>query len=194
MENVCCIKECNLPALTLGLCNKHWRRNKKYGSPVAVSSHSGLFRGLPAEERFAKSVTKTEGCWIWKASKDKNGYGIFRGMIGNTVFTKAHRYSYALHTGDLLIGMQALHTCDNPSCVNPEHLFAGTNADNMRDKAQKGRSKVPVGEKHGKAVLTERQVRRILKDPRPYVEIATQYNVAPSTIGSVKQRVSWKHL
>ena len=194
MENVCCIKECNLPALTLGLCNKHWRRNKKYGSPVAVSSHSGLFRGLPAEERFAKSVTKTEGCWIWKASKDKNGYGIFRGMIGNTVFTKAHRYSYALHTGDLLIGMQALHTCDNPSCVNPEHLFAGTNADNMRDKAQKGRSKVPVGEKHGKAVLTERQVRHILKDPRPYVEIATQYNVAPSTIGSVKQRVSWKHL
>lgn len=194
MENVCCIKECNLPALTLGLCNKHWRRNKKYGSPVAVSSHSGLFRGLPAEERFAKSVNKTEGCWIWKASKDKNGYGIFRGMIGNTTFTKAHRYSYALHTGDLLIGMQALHTCDNPSCVNPEHLFAGTNADNMRDKAQKGRSKVPVGEKHGKAVLTERQVHRILKDPRPYVEIATQYNVAPSTIGSIKQRVSWRHL
>jgi hypothetical protein len=194
MENVCCIKECNLPVLTLGLCNKHWRRNKKYGSPVAVSSHSGLFRGLPAEERFAKSVSKTESCWIWKASKDKNGYGIFRGMIGNTAFTRAHRYSYALHTGDLLIGMQALHTCDNPSCVNPEHLFAGTNADNMRDKANKGRSKPRVGELHGQAILTERQVHRILKDPRPYVEIATQYNVAPSTIGSIKQRVSWKHL
>jgi DNA invertase Pin-like site-specific DNA recombinase len=90
--------------------------------------------------------------------------------------------------------MQALHTCDNPSCVNPEHLFAGTNADNMRDKAQKGRSKVPVGEKHGKAILTEPQVRRILKDPRPYTEIATQYNVASSTIGSIEQRVSWRHL
>ena len=194
MRNVCCIKECDLPALTLGLCNKHWRRNKKFGSPVAVTSHSGLFRGLSSEERFAKSVTKTEGCWIWKASKDKNGYGIFRGMIGHTAFTRAHRYSYALHSGDLLVGMQALHTCDNPSCVNPEHLFAGTNADNMRDKANKGRSKPRVGNLNGKAILTEPQVRRILKDPRPYTEIATQYNVAPSTIGSIKQRVSWRHL
>lgn len=194
MTEICCIKECDLPVIALGLCNKHWRRNKKYGSPVAVSSHSGSFRGLSAEERFNKSVVKTDGCWIWKASKDKNGYGIFRGMIGSVMFTRAHRYSYALHTGDLLIGMQALHTCDNPSCVNPEHLFSGTNADNMRDKAQKGRVKVPVGEKHGKAILTARQVQRILKDPRPYAEIATQYNVASSTIGSIKQRVSWKHL
>ena len=156
MSQICCIKECDLPVLTLGLCNKHWRRNKKYGSPVAVSSHSGMFRGLSAEERFAKSVVKTDGCWIWKASKDKNGYGIFRAMIGSVKFNKAHRYSYALHTGDLLIGMQALHTCDNPSCVNPNHLFSGTNADNMRDKVQKGRSRTPVGEQHGKAILTER--------------------------------------
>jgi len=194
MEEVCCIKGCDLPVLTLGLCNKHWRRNKKYGSPAAVTSHSGLFRGLPAEERFAKSVIKSDGCWVWKASKDKNGYGIFKGMIGEVAFTRAHRYSYALHTGDMLIGMQALHTCDNPSCVNPSHLFAGTNADNMRDKAIKGRSRTPVGEGHGKAILSERQVRRILKDPRPYTEIAAQYNVASTTIGSIKQRVSWKHL
>lgn len=194
MQTVCCIKECNLPVLALGLCNKHWRRNKKFGSPVAISRHSGSNKGLTAEERFAKSVVKTESCWVWKASRDKNGYGIFKGMIGNAPFTRAHRYSYALHTGDMLVGMQALHTCDNPSCVNPEHLFSGTNADNMRDKAQKGRAKVPVGEKHGKAVLTERQVKSILKDPRPYAEIAAQYNVKPSTIGSIKQRVSWKHL
>jgi len=194
MQTICGIKECNLPVLTLGLCNKHWRRNKKFGSPMAVSSHSGLNRGLPAEERFAKGVVKTDGCWVWKLSRDKNGYGIFKGMIGQTLFTKAHRYSYALHTGDMLIGMQALHTCDNPSCVNPAHLFSGTNADNMRDKAEKGRSRVPKGELNGKAILTERQVLRILKDPRPYVEIAAQYDVKPSTIGSVKQRKSWKHI
>jgi hypothetical protein len=119
---------------------------------------------------------------------------MFKGMIGSTTFTRAHRYSYALHTGDLLVGMQALHSCDNPSCVNPDHLSSGTNADNMRDKVQKGRQRVPVGEKHGQAILTERQVQRILKDPRPYTEIATQYGVAPSTIGSIKQRVSWKHI
>jgi hypothetical protein len=110
------------------------------------------------------------------------------------MFTRAHRFSYALHTGDLLVNMQALHTCDNPSCVNPDHLFSGTIADNMRDKAQKGRSRAPVGEQNGHAILTERQVRRILKDPRPYAEIAAQYNVAASTIGSIKQRYSWKHI
>lgn len=194
MTDICCIKECNLPVVALGLCNKHWRRNKKFGSPAAVSCHSGSFRGLSAEERFAKSVAKTDGCWLWKASKDKNGYGIFRGDLAGVMFTRAHRFSYALHTGDLLVNMQALHTCDNPSCVNPDHLFSGTIADNMRDKAQKGRSRAPVGEQNGHAILTERQVRRILKDPRPYAEIAAQYNVAASTIGSIKQRYSWKHI
>ena len=194
MTDICCIKECNLPVVALGLCNKHWRRNKKFGSPAAVSSHSGLFRGLPAEERFARSIVKTDECWLWKASKDKNGYGIFKGSLAGVPFTRAHRFSYALHTGDLLVGMQALHTCDNPSCVNPEHLFSGSNADNMRDKIEKGRSRVAVGEQNGHAILTERQVRRILKDPRPYAEIAAQYDVAPSTIGSIKQRYSWKHI
>jgi hypothetical protein len=194
VTDICCIKNCDLPVVALGLCNKHWRRNKKYGSPVAVSSHSGMFRGLSAEERFARSVVKTEGCWVWKASRDRYGYGVFRGMIGSVAFTRAHRYSYALHTGDMLVGMHALHTCDNPACVNPNHLFAGTNADNMRDKTQKGRSRVPVGEHHGKAKLSEQQVKRILKDPRPYAEIAADYNVAPSTIGSIKQRQSWRYL
>jgi hypothetical protein len=194
VTDICCIKECNLPVVALGLCNKHWRRNKKFGSPAAVSCHSGSFRGLSAEERFAKSVAKTDGCWLWKASKDKNGYGIFRGELAGVMFTRAHRFSYALHTGDLLVNMHALHTCDNPSCVNPDHLFSGTNADNMRDKVQKGRSRAPVGEQNGHAILTERQVRRILKDPRPYAEIAAQYNVAASTIGSIKQRYSWKHI
>ena len=193
METVCCIKECDLPVLALGLCNKHWRRNKKFGSPAAVSMHSGSNKGLSAEERFAKAVRKTDGCWIWTASRDKNGYGIFKGIVGGTAFTRAHRFSYALHTGDMLIGMQALHSCDNPSCVNPAHLSSGTSADNMRDKINKGRQRVPLGELNGHAILTARQVKSILKDPRPYAEIAAQYTVATSTIGSDKQRKSWKH-
>ena len=193
-SKVCCIKECDLPVVALGLCNKHWRRNKKFGSPAAVSSHRGSNRGVPAEERFWKGVVKTENCWVWKLGKDKDGYGIFKGMIGTTTFKRAHRYSYALHTGDLLIGAQVLHSCDNPRCVNPAHLSSGTAADNMRDKLQKGRQRAPEGEKHRDAILTERQARRILKDPRTYAEIAAEYNVAPSTIGSLKQRVSWRHI
>lgn len=191
---VCCIKECEKPVEALGLCVNHWRLNRKYGSPVATQAHSGQFRGLSAKDRFEKQVKKTVGCWTWIGGRDQDGYGIFKGAVAGVLFKRAHRYSYALHTGDLLIGRQALHSCDNPSCVNPEHLSSGTNADNMKDKAVKGRSKVPVGERHGQSILTDEQASLILIDPRTYTAIAAEYNVAASTIGSLKQRHSWGHL
>ena len=192
--DVCCIKGCEKPVIALGLCVNHWRRNRKYGSPAAYKSHSGLFRGMPSEQRFWKQVKKTDSCWLWAGSLDRDGYGVFRGTIAGVTFTKAHRFSYALHSGDLLHGMQSLHTCDNPRCVNPDHLFSGTNADNMADKKQKGRAHSQSGETSGKAVLSEKQVREILKDPRPHAQISADYGVKPSTIGSIKQKVSWKHL
>lgn len=191
---VCCIKECEKPVEALGLCINHWRLNRKYGSPVATQSHSGQFRGLSAKDRFEKQVKKTAGCWMWVGGRDQDGYGIFKGEVAGVLFKRAHRYSYALHTGDLLIDRQALHSCDNPSCVNPAHLSSGTNADNMRDKADKGRSRVPVGERHGQSILTDEQAQLVLADPRPYTAIAADYNVSASTIGSLKQRHSWKHL
>lgn len=192
--DVCCIKGCEKPVIALGLCVNHWRRNRKYGSPAAYKSHSGLFRGMPPEQRFWKQVKKTDSCWLWAGPMDRDGYGIFRGAVAGVIFSKAHRFSYALHTGDLLHGMQALHTCDNPRCVNPSHLFSGTNADNMADKVRKGRSRAPAGEHHHGVVLTELQVKAILKDPRPHAQISVDYGVMPSTIGSIKQKVSWKHL
>jgi hypothetical protein len=191
---ICCIKECENPVSALGLCVNHWRLNRKYGSPVATQSHSGQFRGLSAEDRFERQVKKTEGCWTWIGGRDKNGYGIFNGDVAGVVFKRAHRFSYAFHTGDLLVGRQALHSCDNPSCVNPAHLSSGTAADNMKDKVAKGRSYVPFGAANSHAVLTEEQAQSILADPRPYTAIAADYNVAASTIGSLKQRHSWGHL
>lgn len=191
---ICCIKECENSVLALGLCNKHWQRNRKFGSPVATQSHSGLFRGLLAPERFEKQVQKSDGCWLWTGGKDKDGYGIFRGEVGGVLFKKAHRYSYALHTGDLLVGMQALHSCDNPSCVNPAHLSSGTNADNMRDKVTKGRHRAPAGENHYRAILTEEQAAAVLIDPRPNTVIAAEYNVTAATVRDIKSRFSWRHL
>ena len=191
---VCCIKECENLVEALGLCVNHWRRNRLYGSPVALKSHSGQFRGLLAVDRFEKQVQKTEGCWTWIGGRDRDGYGFFRGEVAGVRFTRAHRYSYALRTGDLLIGRQALHSCDNPSCVNPDHLSSGTPADNMRDKIAKGRGRVPFGENNAHAILTEVQAQSILIDPRPYSAIAAEYNVAASTVGSLKQRHSWTHL
>jgi len=75
-------------------------------------------------------------CWKWKANTNSDGYGTF---WFNKKMTKAHRVSWEIHKGPIPVGKQVLHTCDNPPCVNPEHLFLGTNTDNVQDKVFKYR-------------------------------------------------------
>jgi HNH endonuclease len=192
---VCGIKECALPSLALGLCNKHWRRMKRYGSPLATKRHVGQFIGLSPEERFWMQVKKAEACWIWKGGTDQDGYGCFRGESHGILYHRAHRYSWALHNGRAVPKYALIcHTCDQPRCVRPEHLYLGTSLDNMRDKIRKGRMRVAYGEQAGHAKLTEEQAKAILRDPRPYAEISADYNVTPATIGNLKQRRSWKHI
>ena len=194
--DTCCIKGCEKVAHVLGLCTKHWRRNKLYGSPVAMKSHSGLFRGMPAKDRFFRQLQKSEGgCWTWTSSVDKDGYGIFRGVVSENGYTRAHRFSYAFHTGEIIPdGIMVLHSCDNPRCVNPDHLSLGTGTDNQRQKWARGRGKTLKGAELPHAILTEDQARAVLHDPRTYTQIAADYKIAPSTVGSIKQRVSWKHI
>lgn len=84
-------------------------------------------------ERYEISLS---GCWNWIWKKDKDGYGLFHARPNHQ---KAHRFSYELHKGSIPPNMLVCHTCDNPSCVNPEHLWVGTVLDNNRDKENKGR-------------------------------------------------------
>lgn len=118
---------------------------------------------------------------------------MFRGWIGGTVYRRAHRYSYVLATGHI-IGPQdvVMHSCDNPTCVNPAHLSVGTQAENQFEKYRKGRARIPAGEKSVHAKLTEAQATAIMADARPYAEIAAEYGVAPATVGDIKNRKSWK--
>lgn len=88
------------------------------------------------EERFWAAVDTTGDCWLWTASKAGNGYGK---IMVNGRRIGSHRLSYILHYGEIPEGLHVLHTCDNPLCVKPAHLFLGTHADNMRDASQKGR-------------------------------------------------------
>jgi hypothetical protein len=95
-----------------------------------------MFVGEKDIQRFLIKVDKTDSCWIWTANKDKNGYGRFK-------FERyphpAHRFSYKLFKGEIPKGMLICHSCDNPSCVNPEHLWLGSCSDNTRDMVSKNR-------------------------------------------------------
>lgn len=165
------------------------------------------------KERFMKKVIILEtGCWEWTASKDRKGYGMFsmggsRNQDGTrrNSMTGAHRASYLIFNGDIPKhdshhGICVLHKCDNPGCVNPEHLFLGTNMDNVHDMDAKGR-RVTVsisGSQHANAVLNEKQVleiKEIIKSKSlTQRQIAKMYGVANSTVNHIKTGRLWGNL
>lgn len=108
--------------------------------------------------RFLEKVEKTSTCWIWKAGLTSNGYGKFR--IGSRSWI-AHRASYELFKGEIPNGMFVCHTCDNPKCVRPGHLFLGTPQDNSSDMVKKGRQARIIGEAHHHHSLTLDQANKI---------------------------------
>jgi hypothetical protein len=96
-------------------------------------------------ERFWNKVERGDGCWEWRGAKSRFGYGRFIVGRNNRL---AHRVAWAATRGEIPVGMNVCHRCDNPSCVNPDHLFLGTQRDNVRDMHEKGRAPVPVRPTH----------------------------------------------
>lgn len=145
-------------------------------------------------KRFWSKVDVVPGCcWEWQAGTDGKGYGKFR-FQGKRWF--AHRLAYALYVGHIPETLFVLHRCDNPSCVNPNHLFLGTQKENIQDAAKKGRLSERRGEKNTNARLTEEQVLaiRALKGKISQREIAALFGVARSTIDDIHSGRTWKHL
>lgn len=135
------------------------------------------------------------GCLIWQDRKDRDGYGIM--STGRRGGRRAHRLSLERKIGRALApGEQSLHSCDVPSCVNPEHLRVGAPLDNARDRVERGQQ--ARGERQGLAKLTEAQVyeiRDLIATRRFSLQtIADRYGVSRPTIGQIKRRVTWTHL
>jgi hypothetical protein len=146
---------------------------------------------IPLFDKIERNITRIpeSGCWIWMSTIEKSGYG--RVCSGKKPFY-AHRVSYEQKHGPIPNGMMALHHCDVKCCVNPDHIFVGTQQDNMTDKVRKNRQ--AKGINHGNAKLTEDQVREIKSSSETSIKLSAKFNYSASMIRAIKNGYIWKHL
>lgn len=177
----CGVNGCGKPARIRGWCPAHYKRFRLYGSPTGKAQ-----RATP-EQRFLAKVNKDapNGCWEWTAHLDKAGYGRFN-PNRSPVF--AHRWSYQQWVGDLPADLAVCHRCDNPRCVNPDHLFLGSQADNMQDAFEKGRIS---GQKLTPEIHAEIRARYSGR-PGEQKVLAEEYGVTAWTISYILNGHRWK--
>lgn len=169
-------------------------------------------KATPAIDRFHDGYVVSEsGCWEWRKGKDENGYGVIY-VDGRT--EKAHRLSWEIHNGpipehDSYHGTMVCHHCDNPSCVNPEHLFIGLANDNVQDMVKKGRNRCGIGMRHGSKTKPDRKPRgemsgasklktvdvlAIRESTDPLVVLADRFGVTASNIATIRKGKTWRHI
>lgn len=141
--------------------------------------------------RFWTKVNKTQDCWLWTANTCRDGYG---NITANKIQYKAHRYSLLIHGVAVPKGSIVMHTCDNPSCVRPEHLIVATQQDNIKDKVIKNRQ--AVGEAIGVSKLTESTVLEIrsLYPTLSIRKLSRKYNTCENNVRAIVKRETWKHI
>lgn len=145
------------------------------------------------QERFWSKVKITETCWLWIGCLNECGYGSISTSSGRTML--ANRASWLINRGDIPAGMKVLHTCDNPPCVNPDHLFIGTQADNIEDMVTKGRG--AKGEVSGSHKLTEVQVLELRADRDSGMiikQLRLKYNTSHANACAIIHRRTWTHI
>lgn len=149
-------------------------------------------------KRFEKKWRNTEsGCWVWVGARKPTGYGNF---FLNGRYEVAHRASWLIYKGEIPSGYLVCHRCDNPSCVNPDHLFLGTPKENMEDMKEKGRAKgiAAGGENHPVSKLSDGDVikmRRMRnKSGLTLQRIADHFCVSAATVSLVCRRKIWKQI
>lgn len=136
-----------------------------------------------------KVLVAPQGCWAWLGAHNLKGYGQFK--LGGKQLG-AHRVAWELVFGEILTGLFVCHTCDNPGCVNPAHLFLGTNMDNVNDRDKKKRN--PRGVKHGMTKLNQEQVMYIRTSNKNHTQLANELGVTDVLVGKIRRNELWKEL
>jgi hypothetical protein len=166
------------------------------GLPVPRCAGHGQRETRSEAERFWEKVDRrgSDECWLWTSTRNPKGYGHFqsgrRAML-------AHRMAYLLTYGPIPGRLDVLHRCDNPPCVNPAHLFAGTHAENMADMVAKDRSRKNRGESIGASKLTASQVQVIRQKYSAGVKvcvIAEEFGINRNTVRHIVRRITWGHV
>lgn len=175
------------------------RCGQPHNSHAPTCSYARLYP--PIDVRFWANVQKTSTCWVWTGCQDNYGYGKIRYQGRDQ---KAHRISWMLHNGPIPEGFMACHTCDNPSCVNPLHLFLGNHTINALDMASKGRQvfqrrpeRATRGEQHYCAKLTAEMVQTIRTEHAHGISLdalALRYGVSKQSIWRAVHYLTWKHI
>ena len=171
------------------------------GGQIRISELNEEQKFERLKKSFEKHVIRQEGCWSWKGPIAKGGYPVMscRREIGSD---RGHKASWIIHKGSIPKGMHICHSCDNPICTNPDHLWIGTYKQNNDDKIAKGRGKcgpLPImkGSANPSAKLNEDKVKEIklliIKGSSSY-SIAKDYNVSKKTIAQIKNGNNWKHV
>lgn len=220
--NKCSVDGCDKAHYAKGLCSKHYQRVKAtgeinltefpktcsvircggevHGKGLCVKHYTRLIRHGTIETKIVvgndelrlleNSHIDENGCRVWDKFK-KNGYGV---TLLNGKLEQAHRASWMVFVGSIPDGMQLNHNCHNKACINIEHLYVGTQKENVKDMDVAGRRNKPVGERAGLAKLNESQVVAIRSDSRTNSAVAKEYNVSQTLVSAIRLRKIWRHL
>lgn len=187
----CSVSDCDKLAKHVGLCLGHYKRFNRYGDPLA----GGISHHKNPDDAFKERTCENDltGCIEWTGSSDARGYGQMR---INRKAVKAHRYAWERINGPIENGLLIRHKCDNPKCVNINHLELGTHKDNVDDMDKRGRrvNNQPKGSDCHASKISESDVRKIIVDPRRQVDIAQDYGISQAVVSKIKLRQAWRHV
>ena len=193
MSKFCTVEGCTGLLSARGMCNTHYMQQRRAGLlPVGTRAPA------PLEDRFFRNIEKTDSCWTWRGRIVGKGYGMI-GLGGKGAKqVLVHRLSYEIHKGLIPDGLVIMHKCDNPRCVNPDHLEAGTQSQNIKDAFARGRKfNLPngiKGEEHGASKLTEQIVLAVRASTLSVAKLAELHGVNKSTIERIRYRKTWRHI